>query len=78
MAIKIEGIITGSHAEIAKALSEETGIKMFPGDEHLLKNPNILGVKAGTHKIIPGRTMEGRRHPMVVPKNRGVASEPFI
>jgi hypothetical protein len=78
MAETIQGIIKDSHAEVAKELSEEVGFRLFPGDEHLLTDPNILGVKAGTHVIYRAHTNNGRTYPMVVSKDVKMRGEFFI
>lgn len=70
MAIKeVGGLLRGTHGEIVEALSQQIGIKIFPGDEKILKDLNILGVQAGTHRVDRFPDTEGNVHSMIVSNN---------
>lgn len=66
------------HAAIMEELSEIIGIKLYPGDEHVLKNEHVLGIAAGTHRLVRARTNDGGTYPIVMPIDQGLAGEPFI
>lgn len=38
------GIITQSHIKTMEALSEEIGAKLYPGEEDVLKDSDVLGI----------------------------------
>ena len=64
-----ERVITGKHADVMKQLSDEIGFRVFPGDEDVLRHPDVLGVQAGTHtvqRLVAGKS--SRVHPFVVKK----------
>ncbi|OGG01399.1 hypothetical protein A2Z33_02560 [Candidatus Gottesmanbacteria bacterium RBG_16_52_11] len=72
------GIIQGSPADIAEGLSDVLGTRIFPGDEDILKHPNILGVQAGTHRFERHHDLQGRVHLSVVPINSPSAGDEVI
>ena len=64
-----EKVITGKHTDVMEQLSDEVGFRLFPGEEDVLRHPDVLGVQAGTHVVRPHVVgNSSRTHPVVVKK----------
>jgi hypothetical protein len=59
-------LITGAHPEIMQQLSYELGVRLFPGKEHVLKEPNALGLQIQTYEIFRAVVKGGYTYPLVV------------
>lgn len=73
-----QGKINKSHEVIMQQLSEEIGAKLFPGDEHILNNMDVLGIVAGTHRLFRAHTQDGGTYPMIVSVDQKISGEFFI